>query len=459
MINIMKIAAALSLLLIINIQHFFSQAPNNNMYLVDNKNDHLGNLLYSAIWGYVAPNGREYAILGCGDGTAFYDITDTSNVTESGFIPGLSSYWREFKTFGHYAYIVSEAEGSGLQIVDLQYLPDSVRLVNTFLFEGYSKTHTISQSGPYLYMNGGNYSASGIFVLDLSSNPVVPVKRGQWETEYIHDCRVYNDTIWASGIFGGKNYVINAVNKDSLRTITSWLNLPEPGPHNCDLSMDKKHLLVTDEIGGTIRMLKVWNIEDLFNPVLVSTWQPTGITASIIHNVEVYGNYALIAHYSAGVRLVDVSNPAQPTEVAWYDTYPLNNEHNYDGCWGVYAFPAGNIIASDRQTGLYVLRSTVGTIGVSGNSTELPAQYVLRQNYPNPFNPVTKIEYQLPKGEYVTLKIYDISGKLIGILADGFQTTGSHFINYDASMLSSGVYFYKLEAGKNSLTKKMILLK
>ena len=446
-------------LLLLNTQVLYTQAPNNNMYLIANRNDHLGSLLYSAIWGYVAPNGREYAILGCPDGTAFYDITDSSNVRESGFVPGLSSYWREFKTFGHYAYIVSEAEGSGLQIVDLQYLPDSVHLVNTFLFEGYSKTHTISQSGPYLYMNGGNYSASGIFVLDLSSDPVVPVKRGQWETEYIHDCRIKNDTIWASAIFGGSNYVIDAVNKDSLRTITSWLNTPEPGPHNCDLTVDSKHLLVTDEIGGNVRMLKIWNIEDLFNPVLISTWQPTGINFSVVHNVEVYGNYALIAHYSAGVRLVDVTNPAQPTEVAWYDTYPVNNERNYDGCWGVYAFPSGKIAASDRQTGLYVLKSIVGTLGVSGNSTGIPENFELRQNYPNPFNPVTKLEFALPKSGYVTLKVFVITGRVVGVLADGFHTAGSHIINYDASMLSSGVYFYRLESGKNNVTRKMILLK
>lgn len=452
-------AVLLTVLLLSCASVVYPQAPNNNMYLIANKNDHLTNLLYSSVWGYVAPNGREYAILGCPDGTAFYDITDTSNVSESGFVPGLSSYWREFKTFSHYAYIVSEADGSGLQIVDLQYLPDSVHLVNTFLFEGYSKTHTISQSGPYLYMNGGNYSASGIFVLDLSSNPVAPVKRGQWETEYIHDCRIYNDTIWASGIFGGKNYVIDAVNKDSLRTITSWLNNPDPGPHNCDLSRDRKHLLVTDEIGGNMRMLKIWNIENLFNPVLISTWQPTGINFSVVHNVEVYGNYALIAHYSAGVRLVDVTNPAQPIEVAWYDTYPLNNEHNYDGCWGVYAFPSGKIVASDRQTGLYVLKSIVSTIGVNGSSSEIPNQYELRQNFPNPFNPVTKIEYRLPEAGHVTLKVFDITGRVVGVLTDGFQKNGSHSINYDASGLSSGVYFYRLEAGKTSLTRKMILVK
>jgi choice-of-anchor B domain-containing protein len=446
-------------IILVSCMNLFSQLPDNNMRLLAARNDHSGPLLYSAVWGYAASNGREYAILGCSEGTAFYDITDTNNVRECGFIPGLSSYWREFKTFSHYAYIVSEAEGSGLQIVDLQYLPDSVRLVNTFLFEGFARAHTISQSGPYLYLNGGSYGNGGIFILDLSINPEIPVKRGEWETEYVHDCRVQNDTVWAASIFDGNIHVINAANKNNLVTITSWLNNPEPGPHNTALSMDRRFLFVTDEIGGPVRQLKIWNIEDLFNPVLSALWQPTGITESIVHNVEVYGNYALIAHYTAGVRLIDITNPALPVEIAWYDTYPANNEHSYDGCWGVYALPSGKIIASDRETGLYVLRASVGTIGVNQNGAELPSGYELRQNYPNPFNPVTKIEYSIPKNEYVTIKIFDVTGKFCGVLIDKFEASGSHSVVYDASGLSSGVYIYKIEAGDYTESKKMMLIK
>jgi choice-of-anchor B domain-containing protein len=192
----------------------YSQLGNSNMRLLVNKNEHFNSTLYSAIWGYTAENGREYAILGCPGGTAFYDITDTTNIHEVDFLPGLTSSWREMKTFGKFAYIVSEANGSGLQIVNLKYLPDSVSLVATYTFTGYNRTHTISQSGPYLYMNGGNYGMGGIFVLDLTVNPVSPVKRGEWETEYIHDCRVVNDTIFGANIYdaggGGTGYLLSA---------------------------------------------------------------------------------------------------------------------------------------------------------------------------------------------------------------------------------------------------------
>jgi choice-of-anchor B domain-containing protein len=446
------------LLLILHSVTLFSQLPVNNMSLIVNKNEHFLDM-YSAVWGYTAPNGREYAILGCSEGTAFYDVTDTGNVTESDFVPGLSSLWREFKTYCEYAYIVSEAVGSGLQIVDLQYLPDSVSLMNTITFPGYSRTHTISQSGPYLYMNGGDYNNGGIFVFDISLDPLNPVKRGNWRDHYIHDCRVKNDTIWAAAIFDGLIYSISAVNKDSLRTLTSWFNLPVPGPHNTAITDDRKYLYVTDEIGFPPRVMKVWNITNLNNPILESSWQPTGIDSSIGHNVEIYGNYALVAHYSAGVRLLNITDHTNPVEIAWYDTYPENNGYNYDGCWGVYMFPSGKIVASDRQTGLYVLKSSVLPIGINSGNNQLPADYKLRQNYPNPFNPVTKIKYSLSRNTYVKIKIYDATGRFIRSIADGFESAGEHFVVFNGSDLSSGVYFYVLEAGEYIESKKMVLIK
>jgi choice-of-anchor B domain-containing protein len=438
----------------------YSQLANSNMRLLANKNDHFTSTLYSAVWGYTAENGREYAILGCPNGTAFYDITDTTNIVEVDFLPGLTSSWREMKTFGKNAYIVSEASGSGLQVVNLKYLPDSVSLLNTYTFPGYTRTHTISQSGPYLYMSGGDYGIGGIFILDLTQNTVNPTKRGEWELAYIHDCRVVNDTIWGAGINDGNIYVINAVNKNSLVTINSWLNLPDPGPHNTALSSDRRFLFVTDEINGpSARLLKIWNVSNIMNPLQVATWQPTSITTSIVHNIETYGNYAVVAHYTAGVRVLNITNPAAPSEIAWYDTYPSNNGNTYNGCWGVYMFPSGKIVASDRQTGLYVLRSNAVLVGNQHNNQNTPKQFALKQNYPNPFNPVTKIEYSLPKNVYATIKVYDILGKEIATLVDKFERAGNHWVTYDAANLPSGVYFYTLKAGDYTETKRMTLVK
>jgi choice-of-anchor B domain-containing protein len=411
--------------------------------------------------GVILRQTEENMHFGMSERNCIHDITDTTNIHEVGFQPGLTSGWREMKVYSHYAYIVSEATGSGLQIVDLQYLPDSIHFVRTFTFSGYNRTHTISQSGPYLYMNGGNYQEGGVFILDLTANPEMPVKRGEWETEYVHDCRVLNDTIWACNIYDppGTISVISAMNKSSLQTVTTWVNSPNPFPHNCAITVDRKYIFTTDETSTPNGKLKVWDITNLSNIQFVTNWQPTNITTSIVHNVEIYGNYAVIAHYTAGVRVLNISNPAVPQEVAWYDTYPNHNNNNYNGCWGVFMFPSGKIIASDRQTGLYVLKTTFSITGNTNNGNPAPESFELKQNYPNPFNPSTTIKYSLPKAGYVTLKVYDITGKVAATLADGYETAGNHIVNYDGSHLASGLYFYSLSADGFKESRKMILAK
>lgn len=447
----------------------FAQLPNQNTYLLANKNDHpsANQYQYSACWGYIAPNGREYAILGSQPGTSFYDITDSTNIHEVGFVPSTNpgnSYnlWREMKVYSHYAYVVSEVANSGIQIVDLQYLPDSIHYLGKYVLPGHSSTHSIQSAGPYLYLNGANSGfGQGVTCLDLTSTPETPVKRGAWNTQYVHDCRVVNDTIWASNIYNppGTVSVINAINKDNLTLITNWVNNPNPFPHNSALTGDHHYLLTTDETTSPPGKLKVWNIQNLNNVTLQTTWQPTNITTSVVHNVEVFGNYAVIAHYEAGIRVVDISNPLAPIEVAWFDTYPNANAAQELGCWGVFKFPSGKIIGSDTQTGLYVIKTTFSLTGVKNNNNSVPVVLALRQNFPNPFNPSTTISYDLPKGGHVTLKVFDALGKQVGLLTDGYEYAGSHVVTYNASHLASGIYFYRLEANGSAQSRKMILTK
>jgi hypothetical protein len=89
----------------------------------------------------------------------------------------------------------------------------------------------------------------------------------------------------------------------------------------------------------------------------------------------------------------------------------------------------------------------------------VPEEYNLSQNYPNPFNPATTIEYTIPAGENVSLKIYDITGREVASLVNNYQDAGTHIVNWNASNFSSGVYIYRLTAGSFTDTKKMILSK
>jgi len=88
-----------------------------------------------------------------------------------------------------------------------------------------------------------------------------------------------------------------------------------------------------------------------------------------------------------------------------------------------------------------------------------PDSYLLKQNYPNPFNPVTIISWQLPESKFVTLKIYDVLGNEVASLVNGEKPAGNFKVEFNASALSSGIYYYKLVAGDFVDVKKMILLK
>lgn len=93
------------------------------------------------------------------------------------------------------------------------------------------------------------------------------------------------------------------------------------------------------------------------------------------------------------------------------------------------------------------------------NDPIIPSEYTLSQNYPNPFNPTTTIDFSIPKSGFVTLKIYDLLGKEVGVVVNEVKNAGSYRVDINASNLTSGVYFYKLEAGDFSQIKKMMLLK
>ena len=108
---------------------------------------------------------------------------------------------------------------------------------------------------------------------------------------------------------------------------------------------------------------------------------------------------------------------------------------------------------------IYVYSMKKFIVGVDEEINTQPHQYVIEQNYPNPFNPSTTIKYQIPADGMVSLRIYDITGQEVKTLVNEAQSKGRYEVNFDASSLSSGVYFYRLQSGSFNQSMKMILLK
>jgi hypothetical protein len=93
----------------------------------------------------------------------------------------------------------------------------------------------------------------------------------------------------------------------------------------------------------------------------------------------------------------------------------------------------------------------------SGN--QIPKEYSLSQNYPNPFNPSTTIKYSLPKDGLVTMKIYDLAGREVAKLVNEVKKAGNYQVQFNASNLASGVYFYRIQSNDFVMTKRMVLIK
>ena len=446
----------------------YSQA-SFNIDLLAQKNEHRfggqgpdTSYHYSSCWGYTHPNGREYAIMGYWNGTVIYDITNAPTVVQCDTIPGPTSFYnyREYAVVGNYLYIVSEGSSMpyrGIQIVNLSYLPDSVQHITNWTGNGYLTGHTIKSSGNYLYINGSNLNSGGVIIIDVT-NPTNPVRLGNAPNVYSHDCYIHNDTIYTSNIYNTTNCmtIVNAVNKNSPTVVTQF-TYPDPGLHNVWTTADRKWLVTTDEINQG-RKARLWNIQNLNNITFVYEYVP--YQTATVHNGYFKGYDLFMAHYKAGVVVLDCSNlPSAPSVKGYYDTYFGPSNTGYHGAWNVYPYySSGKFVVSDMQTGLWVFKFS-NTSGIQQTGGEIPVSFSLNQNYPNPFNPTTKFTFELPKAGNISIKIFDATGKVVENMFEGYQMAGKYTADFNASKLASGVYFYSLTTEEFRQTRKMVVTK
>jgi len=300
----------------------------------------------SSCWGYIDPNtGVEYAILGNQNGTAIWNIATPSQPQLTGFIPGVSSSWRELKVYKNYVYVGTEG-GGGMQIIDVAN-PEAPFLASTYTGSGLSSIHTVTVDtlNAKLYANGAN---GGCRILDLT-NPLAPVQVGNYTAAYVHDSHVRNDTLYAACYNAGQVRILNVSNPAAITQIVAFSS-EMTSTHNCWTTEDRQYLLVTDETSGG--RVTSWDISTITSPIQVD-----GFTADVFgdaHNVQIRDNFAYVAHYTSGLQILDVTDPTNLTRVGFYDTYaPAGGLYN--GAWGVFNdFPSGAILISDIEGGLFI---------------------------------------------------------------------------------------------------------
>ena len=310
----------------------------------------------SDVWGYVAPDGAEYAIMGDIEGVSIVAVPSLEVVAR---IPGPTEdarwYWRDIKTYGHYAYAVSEATGrsEGLQIIDLSNLPESAEEVAVIRGPGDAlvSSHNLSIDVATGHAYVLNSDGSAVLVLDLA-DPLAPVVVATLDVGDVHDVVAFEDRVY---IAEGRNptYSIWDLSDKANPVLVTRVSVPNAGyVHNIWPTDDGRHVLTTEETAE--KTVKVWNIEDPNNPELIGEWLGAN---RIAHNVLIQGRYAFLSHYTAGVYVLDLADLTTPTVVAHHDTYGRNDDVAMDGNWGAtLPSPGGYVYGSDGTGQLTVLK-------------------------------------------------------------------------------------------------------
>lgn len=365
----------------------------------------------SDIWAWSDPEtGKEYAILGLINGVDIVDITDPSDPIIMGFIPepnsdfvksvpylahddggGLkeNSPWRDMKVHKNTLYIVSEQSNYGLQYFDLTQLRNVENPPAQFTEFGhyteFGNAHNIfvNEESEYLYVVGSTAGVrcaenGGLHMIDIST-PNEPEFEGCYVDEnaggfttsgYIHDtqCVLYSgpdiDYQGKEICFNSseKVFLISDVTDKNNPTTISMDAYPDASYiHQGWLSENQRYFFMNDELdeqyNHTNTRTYVWDLQNLDQPDLIGHYEHN--TPSIDHNLYIKDDLMYQANYTAGLRILDISdpNPENISEVAYFDTTPQDESVIFGGLWSVYPWLSGDkIIVSDINQGLFILR-------------------------------------------------------------------------------------------------------
>lgn len=412
-------------------------------------------------WGWTDPqDGKEYAIMGLKNGTAFIDISDPINPVYLGKLPSHTgeSIWRDIKVYQNHAFIVSEATDHGMQVFDLTRLRNVPNPPETFTedahYDGFGSSHNIAinEDTGYAYSVGDNTFSGGAHFIDIS-DPINPLAAGGYSGDgYTHDAHIviYNgpDTDYTGKeIYVGSNedrvVIVDVTDKTNPQHIASVSYPNFSYTHQGWITDDFKYYILGDEADeinfGFNTKTIILDISDLDNPI--HSFDYNGPTLATDHNGYVKGNTFYLANNAAGLRVIDISeiDNGVMTEIGYFDSHPLNDFAGYEGIWSTYPyFESGNIVISDRE-GFFVVKPSILSVdeNISSNFNI----------FPNPSKEYIEINSILiPISE---VKIYALSGKLL--YSSSYKSAIE--ININTSILSSGVYLLKIN---NQFVTKII---
>lgn len=345
------------------------------------------------VWGWTdAQTGRRYALVARRDGASFVDVTNPAAPELLGNLPrtpgSRPSVWRDIKVIDNYAFIVADGAGAhGMQVFDLTRLRD-VREFTEFepeiTYHDIFSAHNVvadTESG-FVYVvganSGGQTCGGGLHIVDVR-DPLEPSFAGCYHDPtagngYTHDaqCLVYNgpdENYRGREICLGSNAselnIADVTDKANPVTISraSYPNVAYA--HQGWLDDEHRYFYMNDEGDETAGLAErtrtmVWDLTDLEDPQLVN--QYFGPVPASDHNLFVVGNRMYQSNYGSGLRVLDISDRANPREIAFFDSAPFNNDEPgfsaaQSGAWSNYPFfPDGLVIFTSVREGLFIVR-------------------------------------------------------------------------------------------------------
>lgn len=352
------------------------------------------------VWGYVAEDGTEYAIIGTINSTQIYSLKDPTNPALVIEIPGDRSTWRDIKTNGTFIYVIADRGNDGLLAIDMAAAPeniqyeyfrpvlndlittrfdstlvtstmvvDSVEVTDsTYVLETVSDTlftflqtcHNLYSTDGYLYLAGcnGGGQFNGVLIFDPSVDPFKPELIGKADVAYAHDVYVNGNTMFASEISRGVLGIYDISDKTDPKLLT-FQRTGFSFTHNAWTNDDATVVFTTDEKANAF--VEAYDISDLPNVTMLDRYRPlaTQGLGVVPHNTHYDNGFLYTSYYTDGITVVDAHKPDNLVQVGQYDTWN-GPDGGFNGNWGAYPFlPSGLILVSDISTGLYVLEQNV----------------------------------------------------------------------------------------------------
>ena len=413
----------------------------------------------SDMWGWTDPEtGREYAIVGSSNGTSFVDVTVPTAPVFLGKLPTASGerIWRDIKTIGDWAYIVSEADSHGMQVFDLKRLRDvaspPVAFTADALYDGIGSAHNIvvSEAGDLAIavgatQNGFACNGGGLHVIDVST-PTAPTFAGCYDDAgYTHDaqCVLYDGP---DADYAGREICVNYnANRVSIVDVTDPADVtaiadvfyPNPGyTHQGWFTDDLRHVLVNDEAdedGTSGTRTIVLDVEDLDNPAFA--FFHFGTATSTDHNLYTVGDLVYQSNYGAGLQILRVGDLASDTmeEVGHFRASGGSQWSNYP------YFASGTVVVNDISAGLFVLLPDPALVLADGAAPGGAA--ALSAPQPNPAAGTSTLTLTVGQAQAVRAELLDVAGRRVATLFDGVATPGAPVtLTVDGAALPAGVY-------------------